>query len=606
MNAEARVRVAAKRGIILLGIFTFVVDALLLAQPLYSTQIYDRVLSSRSIETLLFLSIIIGAATLLLGMVDMVRGMIASRIGTQIEAECAGEAFLASLASDRARHGDVQPLRDVAAVKGFFANRSILAFLDVPCAPLFIGVLYFIHPDLFWLTLGGSVALILLTLGNQFATKRLAHQSNDASLKANVSAQAFARNAESLRAMGMIGTVLRRWGRDATAAANASDRLASVNATFAGISRVVRMGLQLALLGYGGYLVLLNEMSAGLIFAASLISGRALQPIDQAIAGWKGLVDTSFAWKRLQAALRTVPLSDVRTSLPTPTGAVNVDRLVVYPKGMPGAAPILKRISFEVAAGDCLVVVGPSGAGKSTLVRAMVGALPYQAGDIRIDGAELRHWDSEQLGCHMGYLPQDVDLLPGTIAQNISRFADVPDDAAIVEAARMASVHDLVLKLPEGYDTKLGPGGMELSGGQRQRIGLARAFFGKPKLLILDEPNASLDAEGEAALDAAIRAAKEAKVTVILVTQRRPIAERADKLLVVREGEVADFGNRAEVLERQTKGSKPRGAEKASAPSTSVVVPMPAAAPKSSAPGAERSTVGGAVAAVPSVSHVGS
>ncbi|TFF22007.1 type I secretion system permease/ATPase [Jiella endophytica] len=535
----------------ILVVFTFVVNLLLLVQPIYMLQIYDRVLVSASTDTLVYISLIAAVALVLLGAFDALRSMIAARLAARLETENGGEALIASLRSPRASLGDVQPLRDLSTVRSFVGGRAMIAYLDLPFMPLFIGMLYLIHPNLFWLTLGGATVLALVALANQAATTRLAAETGEASMAATLSAQAFVRSSESVVAMGMIGSAVEHWGRSHARALRALDRLNGRNAFFTGLSRFLRLGLQIAILGYGGHLVLAGEMTAGMIFASSLISGRALQPIDQVIGGWKGFVDTRRALSRLVKALESVRAGRAgKTALPAPRGDVTFDQVVVMPQGG-GIDPILKRISFQVPAGECCVVIGPSGAGKSTLMRALVGGVDLRSGAVRIDGADIRNWDGEILGRHIGYLSQDVEILPGTVAENIARFDVAASDEAVIAAAKMAEVHELILGLPRGYDTVIGPAGMKFSGGQRQRVGLARAFFGAPKILVLDEPNASLDSDGDVALDRALRHARENGVTVILVTQRRQVAEQADCIVVLRDGGIDDFGRRDDVFRRQ-------------------------------------------------------
>ncbi len=568
-SAAARIAAVVRSGLVSLTVFTFVVDILLLIQPIYMLQVYDRVLASGSIETLVFISIMAAGALALLALIDTFRSIMAGRIAARMDKEAGADVLLASLNEPRAPLGDVQPLRDLAVVRGFISNRAILAYLDLPFAPLFIGLLYLIHPDLFWITVGGAVVLTLLAFVNQLAGSRASAEAGDHSMRAMISAQSFARSSESIRAMGMAGNVIRTWGRDEAASLMAQDRAIRANAILAAVSRSVRLGLQIALLGYGGYLVVKGQMTAGMIFASSLIAGRGLQPIDQIVAGWKGFVDTRRAWKRLSAALQRQPADRASTELPTPKGHVHLDDIVVYPPNATSGEPLLKRITARIEAGDCVAIVGPSGAGKSTLSRAIVGALQVRSGAVRIDGADIRQWDAEKLGRHIGYLAQDVDLLPGSVAQNIARFDAEARDVDIVEAAERAQVHDLILGLKDGYDTIIGPAGQQLSGGQRQRVGLARAFYGQPTILVLDEPNANLDPEGDQALERALERAKEKQVTVLIVTQRRQIADKADKILILRNGALDDFGTRVEVLERQaqkarsaqdTAGSRPASA----------------------------------------------
>ncbi|BDA83936.1 ABC transporter permease [Aureimonas sp. SA4125] len=572
-------------GIAKLAWFTLAVDVLLLVQPIYMLQVYDRVLTSGSIETLIFTSVIACAALALLAVLDSLRAAVASRIAAQMDVDGGADALLASMNGPRAALGDVQPLRDLTTVRGFISNRGILAFLDIPFVPLFMAILYLIHPNIFFLALAGAVVLTLIALLNQVVASRVAGASADQVMASMLSAQAFARCAESIQAMGMRRDVIAAWGRDEALALAGQGRMEECNAAFAGISRALRLGLQIAILGYGGYLVLAGEMTGGMIFASSLISGRALQPIDQVIAGWRGFVETRRAWKRLAAALDARAVEAPATSLPVPLGRIELQQVVVFPANASGGDPILKRISAVIEPGQCVAIVGPSGAGKSTLARVIVGAVALRGGAVRIDGADITTWRSDQLGRQVGYLAQDVDLLPGTVAQNIARFSQEADDASIVRAAMKAQVHDLILGLPKAYDTLIGPMGQQLSGGQRQRIGLARAFFGEPRMLILDEPNASLDAEGSLALERALEGAKREKITVVVVTQRMQIADLADKIMMLRNGAIEDFGPRADVVRRQAE--RGRTAPKAKPGSSAEGAGLPAAnvaAPKAHAP----------------------
>ena len=534
------------REVLGMALLTLVVSLLMFVQPIYMLQVYDRVLTSRSLETLAFVSVMAAAALCLLGVLDAVRGMMAVRVAARMAVTVGGDALAASIAGPRARIGDVQPLRDLATVRTFVSSRAILAYLDLPFAPLFIGLLYFIHPLLFWLTLGGAAVLTAIAFLNNALTRRLASDGGDGTTRALLSAQGFARGTESIRAMGMVANVTHAWGRDEALSLAAQDRIGLCNSAFAGLSRTLRLGLQIAILGVGGYLVLEGQMTAGMIFATSLISARGLQPIDQVIGGWRGFTEFRSAWRRLDMALAQAAKSGEQTRLPDPSGRISIDSVVVF-----GAAaksePLLKRISAEVAAGEFIAIVGPSGSGKSLLVRTLVGVVVPRSGAVRVDGADIKLWDPQQLGSQIGYLSQEIDLLPGTVAENISRFSPAPDDAAIVAAAQAAHAHSLILSLPDGYQTVIGTGGHPLSGGQKQQIGLARAFFGAPRILVLDEPNAHLDAEGEAGLEAALKEARDKGVTILIVTQRQPIAARADKVMILRDGVIEAFAAPADL-----------------------------------------------------------
>ncbi|MCI5077135.1 type I secretion system permease/ATPase [Oricola sp.] len=543
-----------RRAIVEIGIFSFFVNALMLVMPIYMLQVYDRILPSSSIETLFFLSILAAAALLLLAVLETVRAIYANRIAARLDVAQSADAMMAAMESPRAPLGDVQTLRDLSAVRSFIDSRSAFALFDLPFAPFFIGLLWLIHPVLFWLAAAGSVILACAAVANQLASSAAVRRSSEHNIAAMMTAQSFVRNAETLRAMGMTGNAIAAWGNQHAPALTASDDVARINAFFTGLSRFLRLGLQVAMLGFGAWLVLHDEMTAGMIFAASIISGRGLQPIDQVIGGWRQFVEVRAAWVRFSRAMAERASEKPRTELPAPAGRVDVEDLVyLAPSANKEARPIIKRISFRVPAGAVVGMVGPSGAGKSTLARLLVGAIRPRSGHVRIDGADLRNWDPDHLGRHLGYLPQDVELLPGTIGQNIARFTPDHTDADIVTAAQRAHVHDLIQSMPEGYDTVIGPQGMVLSGGQRQRVGLARAFFGEPSLLVLDEPNANLDTDGDRALELALEEARRSKTTVVIVTQRRSIIEKVDALMLVRDGEIEDYGTRDEVMARQKK-----------------------------------------------------
>lgn len=543
-----------RRAIVEIGVFSFLVNALMLVMPLYMLQVYDRVLPSSSLETLLFLSIIAAFALGLLAVLEFVRAVYANRIAARLDVSKSRDAMMAAMDSPRAPLGDIQTLRDLSSVRSFIASRSAFALFDLPFSPLFIGLLYFIHPVLFALTLGGAVILAGVAYANQLASAEAVRRSSTNNIAAMMTAQSFVRNAETLRAMGMMGNAIAAWGRQHAPSLAASDDVTRINALFAGFSRFLRLGLQIAILGTGGLLVLRGEMTAGMIFASSIISGRGLQPIDQVIGGWRQFVEVRAAWQRFVKATEGRKADKPRTELPSPDGRIDAEGLVYFaPNAGPESKPVIKRLTFKVPAGAIVGVIGPSGAGKSTLARLLVGAIQPRAGTVRMDGADIRNWDPEILGRHVGYLPQDVELLPGTIRENVARFSPDSTDEMVVAAALRAHVHDLIQELPEGYDTVIGPQGLILSGGQRQRVGLARAFYGQPRFLVLDEPNANLDSDGDRALELALDEAREAGTTVFIVTQRRSIVDKLDALMMLRDGEIEDYGPRDEVLARQKK-----------------------------------------------------
>jgi PrtD family type I secretion system ABC transporter len=559
------------RNLLEIGVFSAAANALLLVMPLYLLQIYDRVLPASSVSTLLYITLLALAALLVLGLVETVRSYYADRVAARLDTELGSDAFVMSMIGPRAAMGDVQPLRDLSTIRSFINSRSLFFLFDLPFSPVFIVLLYLIHPVLFWVTLVGAVVLIAVAAANQQLTAKPGQQAADSLMMSMNMAQSFGRNYETVRALGMMSNVVEVWGRKFSEALNLSARVARQNALFGGLSRTLRMMLQNGILGIGAYLVLENEMTAGMIFAASIISGRGLQPLDQIIGGWRQVVDAGRAWRRL----KSIDLDAVRgekdtIEFPTLKGALSVEGLVYFPPNSDRSTdPLIKNISFRVESGETVAIIGPSRAGKSTLARLIVGAIKPHSGTIRLDGADIQNFDPDQLGRHIGYLSQEVELFPGTIAQNISRFDPEGDDALVVRAAENAEVHKIVLAQKNGYATQVGATGIRLSGGERQRIGLSRAFYGDPKLLVLDEPNANLDLEGEQALERAVLNAKQRGTTVLLITHRPSIAAKCDRILMIRDGRIEMYGPAEEVLQKlaHEAGVPPvRPAAQASAP----------------------------------------
>lgn len=533
-----------------MGLFSAVMNTLVLILPLYMLQVYDRVLPAANLDTLTYLTLLALSSLLLFGVLEVVRGVYASRLAARLDVSLGTSSFLAAMGGPRAGLGDVQALRDLATLRGFIASRTIFFLFDLPFGPIFVGLLYFIHPLLFLVTVVGAVLMVSIAVLNQVASSRPSKEAAESLGAAMNSAQAFARNFETVRALGMVSNAIEFWGSRFAGSLHASDGLARTNAFYGGVSRTTRSVLQIAILGVGAYLVLHNEITAGMIFASSMISARALQPLDQIIGSWRQVIDANLAWKRL-SAVQSRPRPKENVALPTPEGALSADQIVYY---LPGSAdsslPLIKRLTFEVAAGETVAIVGPSQAGKSTLARLIVGAIEPRSGVVRIDGGDIRNWDPEELGRHIGYLPQDVELFPGTIGQNIARFEPDALDEKLIQAAQRAQVHELILGQRDGYSTVIGPTGVRLSGGERQRIGLARAFYGDPKVLVLDEPNANLDSDGEAALERAILQARARKTTVLVITHRPSLAAKCDRILMLRNGQVEIYGLTKDVLDR--------------------------------------------------------
>ncbi|MFM8746510.1 MAG: type I secretion system permease/ATPase [Aestuariivirga sp.] len=555
MDTLGKVKSAFWRAIAMLALFSAGINILLLAQSIYSIQVYDRVLPSRSTDTLIYLSVMMAAALLATSLLDVARSLVANRAAQRFEVRLSDTAMRIVLRKgSTAAHG-MQPLRDIASLRAFISSRALIAILDLPFAGLFIAMMYFVHPHLFWLTLVGAGVLTLVAALSQWALSASAEEQGELSQAATIKAEHISRSAESVVAMGMTKNVIDAWGQLQAGSLLAADGAGTMNAWFAGVSKFLRFTLQTAVLGYGALLVLENQMSPGLMFAASIISGRALQPIDQMIGAWRQISYAQEAWKRVKSFVPKADGGRRHTSLPAPNGVIDVTELHYPDPADPSRPPILGKLSFRLEPGEIVAVLGPSGSGKSTMARLLVGALQPRSGQIRIDGYELQNWNPEELGRATGYVAQEVELLPGTVGQNISRFDPDARDADIVQAARAAHAEDLVQRLPKGYDTEIGPGEMHLSGGERQRIALARALYGKPRFLVLDEPNSNLDRQGEAALMEALSDAKAAGATILVITQRETLLACADKIMRLQGGGIVEFDDKEAIMARHREDS---------------------------------------------------
>lgn len=527
--------------------FSFFINILGLTAPLYMMQVYDRVLSSRNITTLVVLTILIALLYLAGAFLESIRSKLLVRAGVKFDGEINQPAFSAvqraTLVQPSASH--VQALRDTDTVREFFTGAGIISLCDLPWVPIYILVATLLHPWYGILAVASIIISGTLALANDRLTKDRLNEATKANIAANNKATTTFRNAEVLQAMGMVGNLRRQWSVSRIEAlaqqALASDRAGVVMAAI----KFNRMFVQSFVLGLGAYLAIRREVSPGTIIAASIIVGKCIQPVEMAIGNWKGIVTMRAAYERVQTLLRSLPEINQRLQLPAPRGDLSVENVLVRAPGRDQL--ILKGVNFKLPAGSVLGVIGPSAAGKSSLARLLVGVWPPASGSVRLDGAELDHWDPEQLGQYLGYLPQDVELFSGTIAENICRFGEV-DDEKIVRAAQMADVHDMIQRLPDGYNTQIGDAGAALSGGQRQRIGLARALYGMPSLIVLDEPNASLDSAGEQALMNTILRLKEAGKTVVMVTHKTNALAQCDAIMVMQDGAVQAFGPRDEIL----------------------------------------------------------
>ncbi|MGE5540643.1 MAG: type I secretion system permease/ATPase [Gemmatimonas sp.] len=542
-DALRHVRVAAW----IIGIFSFAMNLLVLASPIYMMQVYDRVIPTGNGATLILLTLIICAALLVMASLDAIRSMMLTRIGAWLDSRLAKPVIEASVLRT-IRQGNpfgALGLRDIATLRQLVGGPALVPLFDAPWAPIFLGIVFLIHPVLGWMSLVGAIVLAGLAYLNESRSRGALQESNRTSARAFAEADMTIRNADTIVAMGMLPGILHRWHdlNDESAAhlEKANDQMSWISSA----AKFWRLLLQVGILGAGAWLVVHHEMTGGSMIAASIIMGRAVAPFEQAISVWKVLVAAQASYRRLAELLQIVTDDAPTTALPRPQGRIAAEQVTYGPPGAP--EPTVQQVSFAVEPGETLAIIGPSGAGKTTLARLLVGSLVPFRGAVRLDGADVVAWDATDRGRYMGYLPQTVDLFAGTVRENIARFGEASDED-VIEAARVAGAHDLILSLPKGYDTPIGDGRWNLSGGQRQMIGLARAFFGKPSFIVLDEPNSNLDSAGEQALAAAIRAAKERKISVAVVTQRPNLLVLADKVLVMRNGRVELLGPRDEVL----------------------------------------------------------
>ncbi len=527
--------------------FSFFINILAFVGPMYMLQIYDRVITSRNTTTLIALTLIAAFLLIVYASLEKIRSAILVRLGILFSTLARSHLFDAVLRGNLLQpgRGHTQALRDLDTIREFLTGSGLISFCDAPWVPIFVAGCFILHPWYGYIATAGAVLIFCFAIANELLTRGHLKAASTNAVAAGSYAAATFRNAEVLHAMGMLSGLRHRWlkrqDEGLLLQAAASDRAGHLVAA----SKFTRAFLQVAILGTGAYLSIEHESTPGAMIAASIIMGRALAPVEIAVANWKGFVATRSAYDRIKTLLGILPEEIDKMPLPAPEGHLSVENVVAVP---PGAKdPVLRGVSFTMRPGEVLGILGPSAAGKSSLARVLVGVWPTSIGKVRVDGAELKHWDPERLGKHIGYLPQDVELFSGTIAENIARFGD-QDEEKIIAAARMAGVHDMVQAMPLGYNSQIGEGGLALSGGQRQRIGLARALYDRPAYVILDEPNASLDADGEAALLSAIQQLRQDGSTVVLITHKTNILATVDKILVLSHGQVAGLGSRDEML----------------------------------------------------------
>lgn len=528
--------------------FSLLINFLMIIPSIYMLQVYDRVVATGNKSTLLMLTLIVIVLFITMAALEWVRSQILVKVSTRLEMLLNQRlfqiAFKQSLYSNGQR-ATTQPLDDLTGLRQFLTGNGLFAFFDAPWMPVYLALLFLFHPWYGWFSIFTAILLCIVAVATEKATTKMISEANNVSMATRAALAKNLRNAEIIESMGMLGKIRQRWMVGAVKVLDLQAIASSRAGLLTALSKVIRLSSQSLILGLGAYLVIEREISGGLMIAGSILMGRALAPVDLIIGTWKGFITARDQYKRLNEVLLQMPADKEHMKLPDPEGRIQLENAVVVPPG--SKVPVIKGINIGIEKGDIVGVIGPSGAGKSTLARAILGIWPTANGAIRLDGAEIFNWDREHLGNFIGYLPQDIELFEGTISENIARFGDI-DPEKVVAAAKMADVHELILRFPEGYDTVIGATGGNLSGGQRQRIGLARALYGNPVLVVLDEPNSNLDEQGEAALEKALLQLKQKQTTVIIITHRNNVLSKVDKLLILNDGLLAVYGPKDQVI----------------------------------------------------------
>jgi PrtD family type I secretion system ABC transporter len=539
-----------RRALVATAVFSCFINILMLTASLYSLQLFDRVLTSRSISTLIYLTVIALVAFAVLWLLDLARAQVMSIAATWIEERMGPRLFAGAVAGHAPVNpgpATTQPLRDLALIRNFLGGPYLFPILDAPWAPVILVALFFLHPLLGSIAIVGTLVLLGLAIANDLLTRTAQERQAALTAESNYDCDVATRSVDSVRAMGLIGALTRAW-KTRQALITGYTRHASFRANLIGsLSRVIRQVLQIFILAAGAWLTLSGEISPGALIASTILVARALAPVEQAIGSWRQVAAAREAHRRIGAFIENAETQSAPAKIMKPIGRVRAEEVIYLHPGT--REPTLRGVTFSLEPGDFLAIVGPSGSGKTTLARLLVGALKPNAGAVRFDGIDITAWDPEDRGPQIGFLPQAVELFRGTIEENIARMREVPS-AAVVKATELARAHELVQSLPNGYQTAIGEGGLGLSSGQRQRIGMARAIFGNPKFIVMDEPNAHLDQLGEAALAEAVTELKRRGTTLVIITHRTNLLELVDKVLILREGRVAAFGPRTEVLTR--------------------------------------------------------
>lgn len=546
-NLQAALRVC-KSSFISVGFFSLFVNALMLVPTFFMIQVSGRVVPSSSVSTLVMLTLILTVLMVTLGSLEWVRSRIMVRISNRLDALLSHDVYRASFRRALDSGGmdaSAQSLNDLTSLRQFLTGNGLFAFFDAPWLPVYTAVMFMFHPLYGWVTVGCAAVLICLAVLNQRFTGQALAEANKENVAASLHTTKTLRNAEVIESMGMLSTLMSRWAQRQRKVLKLQSYASDKSGIITSVSKTFRQWTQSMMLALGAYLVITHEITPGLLMAGSLLLGRALSPIDQMIGSWKGFVGARVQYNRLNETLEKLRAEPERMKLPRPEGHIQVENLIVTPPG--AKAAVIRNISFVAPAGSVVGIVGPSAAGKSTLVRALMGIWAPQHGVVRLDGADISTWDKHELGPHVGYLPQDIELFEGSVSENIARFEAI-DAEKTVHAAKIAGVHEMILMLPDGYDTVIGSDGVNLSGGQRQRIGLARAIYGNPRLIVLDEPNSNLDDVGERALGVALQKIKETGATVFIVSHRPNILARLDRVMVLSAGTISLYGARDQVI----------------------------------------------------------
>lgn len=538
---------SAKKSFIMVGLFSMFINILMLVPPLYMLQLYDRVLGSRSQDTLIMLTLIVVVLFITMGLLEVVRSRVLVIVGNKLDSMLSQRIFDSLFELERKAPGrsSSMPLNDLTQVRQFMTGNGLFAFFDAPWMPIYIIVLFIFHPAFGFFAIFAAIVLVGITIANEYSTKDKLAEANNLSRASTIYVDSNIRNAEVVNAMGMRNNISKVWADKYYGFLNAQNIASDSAGVWSNLSKSLRVMFQSLILGLGAYLAINMEVTPGMMIAASIIMGRALAPLDLIIGSWKGFSSARSSYERIEGLLNDFPKDKEYMQLPAPKGEITLENVVVIPPS--GTVPSLKGISMRIEKGDVVGIIGPSAAGKSSLARVMLGLWPLTNGVARIDKADISQWDREDLGKYVGYLPQDIELFEGTVSQNIARFGEVEPEK-VVEAASKAGVHEMILKLPEGYDTKIGPGGASLSGGQRQRIGLARALYNNPVFVVLDEPNSNLDDVGEAALVEAIKTLRAGGTTVVIITHRTNVLQATNKLALINNGVLELYGNTNDVL----------------------------------------------------------